>query len=101
MKTIQKNLHVSNLCFKLDDFRVEIQRRDQEIMSMAAKMKTLEEQHQVGVCELFDSNGSFSHKTFHYNFHQLLVYLLFWDGFIGILKEFLGMLHLLGLSMLV
>jgi hypothetical protein len=32
---------------KLDDFRLEIQRRDQEIMSMAAKMKTLEEQHQV------------------------------------------------------
>lgn len=32
---------------KLDEFRLEIQRRDQEIMSMAAKMKTLEEQHQV------------------------------------------------------
>lgn len=34
---------------KLDEFRLEIQRRDQEIMAMAAKMKTLEEQHQVGV----------------------------------------------------
>jgi hypothetical protein len=33
--------------FKLDEFRLEIQRRDQEIMGMAAKMKTLEEQHQV------------------------------------------------------
>lgn len=28
---------------------MEIQRRDQEILAMAAKMKTLEEQHQVGV----------------------------------------------------
>lgn len=28
---------------------MEIQRRDQEILAMAAKMKTLEEQHQVNV----------------------------------------------------
>lgn len=35
------------LYLKLDDFRLEITRRDQEIMAMAAKMKTLEEQHQV------------------------------------------------------
>lgn len=34
---------------QLDEFRLEIQRRDQEILAMAAKMKTLEEQHQVGV----------------------------------------------------
>lgn len=34
---------------KLDEFRLEIQRRDQEIMAMAAKMKTLEEQHQVHI----------------------------------------------------
>ncbi len=34
---------------KLDEFRLEIQRRDQEIMAMAAKMKTLEEQHQVSL----------------------------------------------------
>lgn len=32
---------------QLDEFRLEIQRRDQEIMNMVAKMKTLEEQHQV------------------------------------------------------
>lgn len=32
---------------QLDEFRLEIQRRDQEILAMAAKMKTLEEQHQV------------------------------------------------------
>lgn len=35
------------MTFKLDEFRLEIQRRDQEILAMAAKMKTLEEQHQV------------------------------------------------------
>lgn len=34
---------------QLDEFRLEIQRRDQEILAMAAKMKTLEEQHQVSV----------------------------------------------------
>lgn len=39
----------SKFPLKLDDFRLEIQRRDQEIMSMAAKMKTLEEQHQVNL----------------------------------------------------
>jgi hypothetical protein len=39
----------SKFPLKLDDFRLEIQRRDQEIMSMAAKMKTLEEQHQVSL----------------------------------------------------
>lgn len=39
---------------QLDEFRLEIQRRDQEILAMAAKMKTLEEQHQVNiVCFLF------------------------------------------------
>lgn len=40
------------LCYfikQLDEFRLEIQRRDQEILAMAAKMKTLEEQHQVSV----------------------------------------------------
>lgn len=37
---------------KLDEFRLEIQRRDQEIMAMAAKMKTLEEQHQVSFDDL-------------------------------------------------
>lgn len=42
-----KRLYMHFLCFKLDEFRLEIQRRDQEIMAMAAKMKTLEEQHQV------------------------------------------------------
>lgn len=40
-------IHKINNSLKLDEFRLEIQRRDQEIMSMAAKMKTLEEQHQV------------------------------------------------------
>lgn len=45
-KTIT-NLPFNFMQFKLDEFRLEIQRRDQEILSMAAKMKTYEEQHQV------------------------------------------------------
>ena len=48
----QLNLIIAINFLKLDDFRLEIQRRDQEIMSMAAKMKTLEEQHQV-YCHAF------------------------------------------------
>ena len=35
-----------NFLFQLDDMRVEVSRREQEIMQMATKMKTLEEQHQ-------------------------------------------------------
>lgn len=50
---------------KLDDFRLEIQRRDQEIMAMAAKMKTLEEQHQVSViCLLCSSEGDIDDVDF-------------------------------------
>lgn len=29
----------------MEDFRLEVQRRDQEIVAMSAKIKTLEEQH--------------------------------------------------------
>lgn len=60
-KTLQnfltKKIHpIQNqiIIIQLDEFRLEIQRRDQEILAMAAKMKTLEEQHQVNiVCLLF------------------------------------------------
>lgn len=43
--SIQNQIHH----IQLDEFRLEIQRRDQEILAMAAKMKTLEEQHQVNI----------------------------------------------------
>lgn len=47
-----QNIQIHHI--QLDEFRLEIQRRDQEILAMAAKMKTLEEQHQVNiVCFLF------------------------------------------------
>jgi hypothetical protein len=45
--SLLNNSYKIEIPLKLDEFRLEIQRRDQEIMSMAAKMKTLEEQHQV------------------------------------------------------
>lgn len=48
----------SNHHIQLDEFRLEIQRRDQEILAMAAKMKTLEEQHQV--------NPRVNHIFFYY-----------------------------------
>lgn len=56
-QTKQNEIHITNNIsmqsfeieshLQLDEFRLEIQRRDQEILAMAAKMKTLEEQHQV------------------------------------------------------
>lgn len=59
--TTNNNNNTYNL--KLDEFRLEIQRRDQEIMSMAAKMKTLEEQHQVRIIFLVKSRVNQSRPT--------------------------------------
>ncbi|KRJ98508.1 uncharacterized protein Dyak_GE19282, isoform H [Drosophila yakuba] len=52
---------------RLDEFRLEIQRRDQEILAMAAKMKTLEEQHQRHIAVLKESLCA---KEEHYNMLQ-------------------------------
>ncbi|KRJ98504.1 uncharacterized protein Dyak_GE19282, isoform C [Drosophila yakuba] len=52
---------------QLDEFRLEIQRRDQEILAMAAKMKTLEEQHQRHIAVLKESLCA---KEEHYNMLQ-------------------------------
>lgn len=38
-------MFLSSLTSQLDEFRMEVQRRDQEIVAMTAKIKTLEEQH--------------------------------------------------------
>ncbi|XP_050072580.1 ELKS/Rab6-interacting/CAST family member 1-like [Anopheles maculipalpis] len=55
---------------ELDDFRLEITRRDQEIMAMAAKMKTLEEQHQDYQRHIAVLKESLCAKEEHYNMLQ-------------------------------
>lgn len=72
-------IHKNRNSLKLDDFRLEIQRRDQEIMSMAAKMKTLEEQHQVSQDMAYHSNQLIS-------FSQLKL-LKDYQRHISVLKE--------------
>lgn len=54
---------------QLDEFRLEIQRRDQEVLAMAAKMKTLEEQHQVID---WQSELTHTHTQFHANEFRIL-----------------------------
>lgn len=55
---------------QLDEFRMEIQRRDQEIMAMSAKMKTLEEQHQDYQRHIAVLKESLCAKEEHYNMLQ-------------------------------
>lgn len=57
-------------CVQLDEFRVEIQRRDQEILAMGAKMKTLEEQHQDYQRHIAVLKESLCAKEEHYNMLQ-------------------------------
>jgi chromosome segregation ATPase len=66
---------LATLCFsctaaQLDEFRTEIQRRDQEILAMSAKMKTLEEQHQDYQRHIAVLKESLCAKEEHYNMLQ-------------------------------
>jgi len=66
---------LGNPCFpcnaaQLDEFRTEIQRRDQEILAMSAKMKTLEEQHQDYQRHIAVLKESLCAKEEHYNMLQ-------------------------------
>lgn len=62
---------------KLDEFRTEIQRRDQEILAMSAKMKTLEEQHQDYQRHIAVLKESLCAKEEHYNMMQADVSFIF------------------------
>lgn len=55
---------------QLDELRTEVQRRDQEILGMAAKMKTLEEQHQDYQRHIAVLKESLCAKEEHYNMLQ-------------------------------
>lgn len=68
-------IFLGNPCFpcnaaQLDEFRAEIQRRDQEILAMSAKMKTLEEQHQDYQRHIAVLKESLCAKEEHYNMLQ-------------------------------
>merc|ERR1719234_1422889 len=55
---------------QLDDMRVEVSRREQEIMQMATKMKTLEEQHQDYQKHIAVLKESLCTKEEHYTMLQ-------------------------------
>merc|ERR1719400_1809803 len=55
---------------QLDDMRVEVSRREQEIMQMATKMKTLEEQHQDYQKHIAVLKESLCAKEEHYTMLQ-------------------------------
>lgn len=55
---------------QLDELRTEVQRRDQEILAMSAKMKTLEEQHQDYQRHIAVLKESLCAKEEHYNMLQ-------------------------------
>lgn len=59
-----------SLTAQLEEFRGEIQRRDQEILAMSAKMKTLEEQHQDYQRHIAVLKESLCAKEEHYNMLQ-------------------------------
>ena len=55
---------------QLDELRTEVQRRDQELLAMSAKMKTLEEQHQDYQRHITVLKESLCAKEEHYNMLQ-------------------------------
>lgn len=55
---------------QLDELRGEVQRRDQELLGMAAKMKTLEEQHHDYQRHIAVLKESLCAKEEHYNMLQ-------------------------------
>ncbi|XP_043474490.1 ERC protein 2-like [Leptopilina heterotoma] len=54
----------------LDELRTEVQRRDQELLGMSAKMRTLEEQHQDYQRHIAVLKESLCAKEEHYNMLQ-------------------------------
>ena len=65
-------LNHSNLLsyFQIEDLRLEISRREQEILQMATKMKTLEEQHQDYQKHIAVLKESLCAKEEHYTMLQ-------------------------------
>ena len=63
-------LSYHDVVFQLEDMRVEISRREQEILQMATKMKTLEEQHQDYQKHIAVLKESLCAKEEHYTMLQ-------------------------------
>ena len=69
-KDISKKNLANKTLLQLDDMRVEVSRREQEIMQMATKMKTLEEQHQDYQKHIAVLKESLCAKEEHYTMLQ-------------------------------
>lgn len=54
----------------MEEYRIEINKKDQEILAMGAKMKTLEEQHQDYQRHIAVLKESLCAKEEHYNILQ-------------------------------
>jgi chromosome segregation ATPase len=59
------------LLSQIEDLRVELQRKEQELMQMQAKMKTVEEQHADYQKHIAVLKESLIAKEEHYNMLQL------------------------------
>lgn len=67
---------------QLDELRTEVQRRDQELLGMSAKMKTLEEQHQDYQRHIAVLKESLCAKEEHYNMLQADVRFIYFDFYV-------------------
>ena len=57
--------------FQIEDFRLEIQRKEQDLVQMQAKMKTVEEQHADYQRHIAVLKESLIAKEEHYNMLQI------------------------------
>lgn len=70
MKTKNKFIFILFFNFKVDELRMELNKKDQEILAMGAKMKTLEEQHHDYQRHISVLKESLVSKEEHYNMLQ-------------------------------
>ena len=64
------------VCFQIEDLRLEIQRKEQDLVQMQAKMKTVEEQHADYQRHIAVLKESLIAKEEHYNMLQIDVSLV-------------------------
>lgn len=68
---------LTNKVYKVEEQRVELNKKDQEILAMGAKMKTLEEQHQDYQRHIAVLKESLCAKEEHYNMLQSDVRIIY------------------------
>lgn len=80
---ISKALLIMSCVFQIEDMRLELQRKEQDLLQMQAKMKTVEEQHADYQKHIAVLKESLIAKEEHYNMLQLDVSLPFSKLVIG------------------